>query len=54
MVAIIAGEEPRSIDPTVSEWGNPTIIIFGYPMVKIPTCRGITVAGETARTETSK
>jgi len=23
MVAKVAGEEPRSFDPTVSEWGNP-------------------------------
>jgi len=24
MVAIVVGELPRSFDPAVSEWGNPT------------------------------
>ena len=34
MVAIVAGEEPRSFDPTVSEWGNPPSFA-GYAAVKM-------------------
>ncbi len=25
MAAILVGEEPYSIDPAVSEWGNPAV-----------------------------
>ena len=32
MAAIVAGEEPRSFDPTVSEWGNPLRFTqYSYP-----------------------
>ena len=36
MVAIIAGEEPRSFDPTVSKWGNPAEFILGHAIAKVP------------------
>ena len=36
MTAIIVGELSRSFDPAVSEWGNPTNFIVGYPVVKFP------------------
>ena len=34
MAAIIAGKEPRSLDPAVSEWGNPLGFIPEYWVVK--------------------
>ena len=36
MVAIFVGEEPRSFDPAVSEWGNPTNFIVGNSTAKVP------------------
>ncbi len=54
MVAIIAGKEPRSRDPAVSEWRNPASFIAGYSVAKIPTCRDITAVEGTVQTETSK
>ncbi len=38
MVAKVAGEEPRSFDPTVSEWGNPAGFT-GYPCPKLVSAR---------------
>ena len=29
MAAIVVGEEPYSIDPAVSEWGNPRVVRHG-------------------------
>ena len=37
MAAKIAGKEPRSRDPAVSEWGNPAEFILGHSVVKL-TC----------------
>jgi hypothetical protein len=36
MAAIIAGKEPRSSDPAVSEWGNPARFIPGHFAMKMP------------------
>jgi hypothetical protein len=36
MVAKVAGEEPRSFDPTVSKWGNPSRFAGHLHSKKIP------------------
>ena len=43
MATIIVGEEPRSSDPTVSEWGNPTEFIFGSSTAKYPDLSGLII-----------
>lgn len=35
MTAIVVGELSRSVDPAVSEWGNPTEFILSYYIVKM-------------------
>ena len=41
MAAIIAGKEPRSRDPAVSEWGNPAKFILGHSVMKVPCIMGM-------------
>ncbi len=54
MTAKLVGEESRSCDPAVSEWGNPSRFIAGYPVVKISIYRDIATGEGTWGTETSK
>ncbi len=55
MVAKITGEEPRSIDPAVSEWGNPAKLILSHFIPKLSRFLEILRIKEGTRgTETSK
>ena len=55
IAAIVVGELLRSIDPAVSEWGNPTNFTVGYSHPKLYPFRVfISCVEGTVRTETSK